>query len=92
MRPVDIARAMVEISDLAAQNSSALRRGNVESIDGSGNAIVVGRNGAKKRVRPTNLFEFGENQSITLSANGTALEVLSPSAYQGGNGAPFDAG
>lgn len=87
--PRSAARFLKSCADSAAQQTRAIRRGNVSGTHTDGRPIVLLPNGAKIVVRPTLLFEASDKQSVIMTKTGSCYEMLSPSAYGGGNGAPF---
>ncbi len=87
--PLQMARSIEESGARKAQSSFAFDRGNVESVDGNGKAVVVLRNGKKIRIGRKDGGQFGPGQSIVMLKRGSQREYLVESVYQGGNGAPF---
>jgi hypothetical protein len=88
----DAARAALIFSHQAARQTRATTRGNVDSVNSDGSAIVTLRSGAKVKVYSSNLFEFSKDESLTLVQRGGLYEALGPSGYQGGLGSPYDPG
>lgn len=91
MRPLDFARTIETTVADAAERTRAFGRGNVESVT-DGRGVIVLRNGAKVRIYESPIFKFGLGQSVNLLRDGSSLQAHTPSAFGGGNGAPFDPG
>lgn len=85
----EVGRFVGHASDQAARDTAAIRRGHVDSIRADDRPIILLSNGAKILGRKSQLFDVSENQAVTMTQNGNRLEILAPSAFGGGLGAPF---
>lgn len=87
----DLARNIMDLSYRAARETRAIRRAVVDTYDAdTGAAVVIYPNGAKVRRYSAGLHAPSPGEAVTMTRNGGYEEILSGSAYGGGNGASFD--
>jgi len=85
----DLARSIGAASYHAARETRAIRRGVVDSIRDDGRAVVTLPNGAKVIRGSSGLHTPSAGESIVMTRSGQAEEILSSSAYGGGNGSAY---
>ena len=88
MDPRQAARFLQDCADRAAQKTAAMRRANVSDVLEDGRGVVTLANGARVIVSRPATFNLSQQQALTLVRQGGRWEPLTPSAYQGGLGAP----
>lgn len=74
----------------AARRTRSIRSGNVvlDNGDGTVNVQLPGSGTRIITVSQSRFFPVGQGQSASLSFNGSQIQVMAPSAFGGGAGAP----
>lgn len=92
MNERDLSRTIHNTSRAAARESRAHPRGVVDSVLEDGRAVVILPNGAKVIRVSAGLHDPSPGESVVMTRNGSYEEILTDSAYGGGNGSAYDPG